>query len=155
MDKLSQEEVDALLSFEEVSTSDWIRLKRKIFVRLWVAFVLTCIRVAYMIYSPQTYSMIVYQNADSGTDDLVTLAYGRLFLGFLFFFVTLYALKNNLYLRSVSMAGVVVVFALFWSDLQVYIIGGFSQFTAEALAFLILRLWMIYLITANYFDIRR
>ena len=155
MDKLSQEEVDALSSFEEVTTYDWVRLKRKILVRLWMAIGLTCIRVAYMIYSPQTYSMIVYQNADSGTENLVALAYGRLFLGFLFFSVTLYALKNNLYLRSISMAGVVIVFALFWSDLQVYIIGGFSQFTAEALAFLILRLWMIYLITANYFDIRR
>jgi len=155
MDKLSQEEVDALSSFEEVTTYDWVRLKRKILVRLWMAIGLTCIRVAYMIYSPQTYSMIVYQNADSGTENLVALAYGRLFLGFLFFSVTLYALKNNLYLMSVSRAGVVVVFALFWSDLQVYIIGGFSQFTAEALAFLILRLWMIYLITANYFDIRR
>ena len=127
MDKLSQEEVDALLSFEEVNTSDWIRLERKIFVRLWVAFVLTCIRVAYMIYSPQTYSMIVYQNADSGTDDLVTLAYGRLFLGFLFFFVTLYALKNNLYLRSISMAGVVIVFALFWSTCKFILSAGFHS----------------------------
>ena len=98
MDKLSQEEVDALSSFEEVTTYDWVRLKRKILVRLWMAIGLTCIRVAYMIYSPQTYSMIVYQNADSGTENLVALAYGRLFLGFLFFSVTLYALKNNLYL---------------------------------------------------------
>jgi len=155
MEKLSQEEVDALSSFFEVTTSDWIRLKRKIFVRLWLAIVISCVRVVCMIYSPQTYSWIVYQSADSGTDTLMGMAYGRIFFAFLFFSLTLYALKHNLYLRTVSMAGVVLVFALFWSDLQVYIISGFSQFTAEAFIFLTLRLCLIYLVTANYIDIRR
>ena len=155
MHNLSEEELDALGFNNEVTTSDWIRLNRKLFVRTFLAIMLTLIRVAAIIFNPQGYSTIVYPTIDISADNLVSLAYGRLFFACIFFSVYLLALRNNFYLRSISMAAVVIAAALFWSDLQMYFIGGFSQFTAGAFAYLILRLCLIYLILANYIDIRR
>jgi hypothetical protein len=155
MHNLSQEEMDALSFHEEVVTSDWIRLKRKLFIRTFLGLVITLTRSMVMISNPQMYFAIVYPTTGVGVDNLASLVYPRLLIACIFFAIYLYALKNNLYLRSLSMTAVVIVVALFWSDMQVYIIGGFSQFTAGIFFSLALRLLLIYLIIANYIDIRR
>ncbi len=53
MHNLSQEEMDALSFHEEVVTSDWIRLKRKIFIRTFLGLVITLTRSMVMISNPQ------------------------------------------------------------------------------------------------------
>ncbi len=155
MHNISEEELQALQAHIEVENSVWLRLKQKILFRSYLVIALLLFRALLLFLFPQSYSNAIFEAEGLRPADVTSLVSVRLLVAGVLAGLYLFALQTNRYLRSVTILGLIVPFAMIWADLQMFLISSFPSFTTVATIGFLARLFALYLLARNYIDIRR
>lgn len=152
---ISPEEMSALLPHYEVTELKWLRVRKRILVRTMIIVLLYLARATILIFTPEYHLYAANYASDMGQQFVTNIVIFRVILLIVILIVYLYAVGYNLYLRTVSVAVICVLFALLWSDLETYIfhsLGGMKWYFVTQLG---MRILGLYLLIKNYLEVRQ
>ena len=153
--KISQEELDALASYQEVSPLKISKVHTKIRNRCALIVCIWMLRVFVVAQYPE-YHLVSYSQ-----DKLLSaIAVDQLLL----FRITLATLGSSLYLlsfffnryfRTANVIAMLFVTSIIWSDIQIYVVGSLGDLTLPSLAMILIRFIPLFLLFMNYIDVRK
>ena len=152
---ISPEEMSALLPQYEVTELNWLRVRRRIILRTLIIVLLYLARAAILFFTPEYHLYAATFASEMGQQFVSNIITFRVILLIVILIVYLYAVVYNLYLRTVSVIVISVLFALLWSDLEMYIFSSLEDMKWYFLAQLGMRILGLYLLFKNYLEIRQ
>ena len=147
--------MSALFPQYEVTELNWLRVRRRIILRTLIIVLLYLARATILFFTPEYHLYALYYASDMGPQFVSNIVTFRVILLIVILIVYLYAVSYNLYLRTVSVVVICLLFALLWSDLETFIfhsMGGLKWYFVSQLGMLILGLYLLF---KNYLEIRQ
>lgn len=152
---ISPEEMSALFPQYEVTELNWLRVRRRIILRTLIIVLLYLARAAILFFTPEYHLYAATFASEMGQQFVSNIITFRVILLIVILIVYLYAVGYNLYLRTVSVIVISVLFALLWSDLETYIFRSLGDMKWYFLSQLGMRILGLYLLFKNYLEIRQ
>lgn len=152
---ISSEEMSALFPQYEVTELNWLRVRKRIAMRTLIIVTLYLARAVILFFTPEYHLYALFYASDMGQQFVSNIVTFRVILLIVILIVYLYAVGYNLYLRTVSVAVICVLFALLWSDLETFIFyskGGLKWYFVSQFG---MRIFGLYLLFKNYLEIRQ
>ena len=153
--KISQEELDALMPYYEVSPKKLSRVEKRIRNRMIAIVIIWIARIIFVSFYPeyQMFTQLQTQVLSAETvNDLLVIRVSLLIIGVTIYCASFYF---NRYFRSVNVAALIIVCCIIWSDMEVYILSSISDLTIPSLGMIMIRFIPLTLLFLNYLDVRK
>lgn len=152
---ITPEEISALFPQYEVTELNWLRVRKRIAVRTLIIVLLYLARAAILFFTPEYHIYTANYASNMGNEFVSNIVTFRVILLIVILIVYLYAVGYNLYLRTVSVVIISLLFALLWSDLETFIFHSLGGMKWYFVTQLVMRLVGLYLLFKNYLEIRQ
>ena len=153
--KISQEELDALLPYYEVSPSKMSRIEKRIRNRMIAIVCIWIGRIIFVTFYPE-YHMFTQRQTQvlsaETVENLLVVRVSLLIVGVCIYCASFY---YNRYFRSVNVVALIIVCCIIWSDMGVYILSSIGDLTLPSLGMILVRFIPLTLLFLNYLDIRK
>ena len=153
--KISQEELDALMPYYEVSPKKLSRVEKRIRNRMIAIVIIWIARIIFVSFYPEYHMFTQLQtqvlNAET-VNNLLVVRVSLLIIGVTIYCVSFYF---NRYFRSANVAALIIVCCIIWSDMEVYILSSISDLTIPSLGMIMIRFIPLTLLFLNYLDVRK
>ena len=153
--KISQEELDALMPYYEVSPKKLSRVEKRIRNRMIAIVIIWIARIIFVSFYPE-YHMFTQRQTQilsaETVNNLLVIRVSLLIIGITIYCTSFYF---NRYFRSVNVAALIIVCCIIWSDMEVYILSSISDLTIPSLGMIMIRFIPLTLLFLNYLDVRK
>ena len=153
--KISQEELDALMPYYEVSPVKMSRIEKRIRNRCIAIVIIWITRIIFVAFYPEFHLVTRAETkllTSALVDNLLLIRISLLIIG-----TTLYlgSFVYNRYFRTVNVAALIIVCCIIWSDMEVYILSSVGDLSIPSLGMIMLRFIPLTLLFLNYLDVRK
>ena len=153
--KISQEELDALMPYYEVSPKKLSRVEKRIRNRMIAIVIIWIARIIFVSFYPE-YHMFTQRQTQvlsaETVNDLLVIRVSLLIIGVTIYCASFYF---NRYFRSANVAALIIVCCIIWSDMEVYILSSVGDLSIPSLGMIMLRFIPLTLLFLNYLDVRK
>jgi hypothetical protein len=153
--RLSDEEMSALFPHDKVPEVHLEAIRPRILIRCLLIVLIFAIRAVVVTYYPEYHLVTIYQERLIGADTAHSMIQIRLALAFFGSVIYLYSFYKNLYFRFANAIVLIVLFGLFWGDIEaLFLLSSLGSLTFPSLGLIGIRLIAIVLLWQNYRDLR-
>lgn len=153
--KISQEELDALMPYFEVSPKKMSRIEKRVRNRMFAIVIIWVARIIFVSFYPEYHMFTQRQTQVLSAETVNNLLVVRVSL--LVIGVTIYCASFyfNRYFRSANVVALIIVCCIIWSDMEVYILNTIGDLTLPSLGMIMIRFIPLTLLFLNYLDVRK
>ena len=153
--KISQEELDALMPYYEVSPKKLSRVQKRIRNRMIAIVIIWIARIIFVSFYPEYHMFTQRQTQVLSAETVNNLLVVRVSL--LIIGVTIYCASFyfNRYFRTANVVALIIVCCIIWSDMEVYILSSIADLTLPSLGMIMIRFIPLTLLVLNYLDVRK